>query len=163
MSDETQNRDVLYRIGVEAHPRTRSVLEQLAQQSNATQASMTKAAQAVGNETIQQIKRIVSARDDALKTSRSTAMVSGATAAEAKSKAAVVAGAGGTATVTATQQAVDRFKSAEREKVTTAKNAAAARVAAEKDAADQDAAIQAKRAEFLKKAEKARLVALKRT
>ena len=313
MSDETQDRDVLYRIGVEAHPRTRSVLERLAQQSNATQATMTEAAKAVGDETIKQIKRIVSARDDALKTSRATAMVSGPTATEAKRKAAGVSNVGAPAAVapTATQQAidrrsppqqpavtgrtpeprttapqqpavtgrtpeprttapqqptaalpptsratpvvsgpapidygpeaksardaadahdvldrarrgdiesaraatdasakltgslqkearaagaaakarsklaeakrkttvptdagvpakstgkgVDRFKAAEREKTAATKSGATARVAAEKGAADQDAAIQAKRVEFLKKAEKARLVALKRT
>ena len=110
MSDETQDRDVLYRIGVEAHPRTRSVLERLAQQSNATQATMTEAAKAVGDETIKQIKRIVSARDDALKTSRATAMVSGPTATEAKRKAAGVSNVGAPAAVapTATQQAIDR-------------------------------------------------------
>ena len=107
MSADTQDRDVLYRMGVEAHPATRGVLQDLQKQSDATQAAMTKMARKVGDEVIREIDRITSARQQALKGMGSaTAVMSGGSAAEARQSAAVMAGLGSRgATATAGKQA----------------------------------------------------------
>lgn len=103
MPDE-QDRDVLYRIGVEAHPATKSVLEQLIQKSDAAQATMVDTAKAVADATIKSIRRISDARREAeAELRQQTTLVAAPTTAEAKQRAAVVAGVSQTAT--AAQQA----------------------------------------------------------